>query len=109
MNSTSSDNLATNQQVLVQNEAIERSLHWQLNTLIGTGISYFLFSCLLVAFASQGELLSVALTPLIIYDVQKIVVCCVKLYQGLETESRDYTKDVIECSLMILYKVKSFR
>ena len=85
----------------------ENDVRWQLYTLIGTAGAYFCFFVILTMSFSAGEngMLAGCIIPLLLYDVVKILFSSIRLCKDWDIEGRDELKDVIECVLMLFYKV----
>ena len=95
-------------QVEEETKTIVRELHWQLHTLIATAVSYLVFIILLLASVEHRPIIYYAFGPLILYDILKIAACGRHIYKGYDTEMKGDVKDIIECALMIPYKVNKF-
>lgn len=91
---------------LAQPEPLETSLRWQVATIIGIAVAYFMSGCLIIAAAAVSGLGPIALAPLMVYDVVKIVICSIKVSHCAEIDTREYAKDLLECSLTLLFKVR---
>ncbi len=93
----------------VTDHDIEAEFRWQLYTLIGTAASYLAFFVLLTMSFTKPFYAALSVTPLILYDVGKVVFSAIRLREDWDVEGKDDLKNIVECGFMTLYKVTRAR
>lgn len=95
--------------MLLSIESLDVFLRWQLLTLVGTAVSYLAFTCILLSASTNPEILPYAMIPLILYDIIKIGVCSHLICRCGDIDIKEYAKDLVECALMLMFKVTLLR
>lgn len=84
-------------------EKLKQEMRWEIKTLIGCSAALLIFFCLLLFCFTYSFLFIPSLSPLILYNLIKSILCGIRLYKSLNniTETEDL-KDMIESLFEIL-------
>ena len=83
---------------------ITSDIQWQLYTLMGTSLVYFLFFIILSNTLGKEKYACFSLVPLILYDLIKIIFCIIKITKHMPRD-KECIRDITESIFMTIYKI----
>ena len=87
-------------------EKFEVKLRWELQTIAASSGAYAVFFGLLVAAFYDYGYWWLTLSPLIIYDLAKTVICINRMYKHWGPVYNEDLKEMIESAFMVIYYVR---